>query len=370
MEVERKLEILGQAARFDVCMASCAGGRRRISAHRWLYPAVSPDGKIVKLLKVLMEGECRFGCLYCGNRGGFGVDVSFDVDELAKVFLSLWRSGLVNGLFLSSAVGGEADDVMCRMVATVERIRREGFGGYVHLKVLPGASEAAIEAAADVADRLSVNLEAPNQKSLSRIAPQKRYEDLRDRLCLVGDVLRKGIHRARSFTTQFIVGPGGETDESLLRCAEMVIKQGVGRVYFSAFQPIPHTPLEDEPPTPLDREMRLYQAEFLLRVYHFSTDDIPFNDGMLRRDVDVKLAVALANPHWFPVDVNTATFEELIRVPGIGPRSARRIVAARRKGRLRSLADLSALGAVSKRAAPFILFSGKHPVHTPSLLNI
>ena len=370
MDLERKLELLGQAARFDVCMAPCAGGRKRLTPYRWVYPAVTPDGKVVKLLKVLMHGECRYGCRYCGNRGGLGAGVSFGVDELARVFLSMWRAGLVNGLFLSSAVGGEPDDVMGQMVGVVERIRREGFGGYVHLKVLPGASEGSVEAAARVADRLSVNLEAPGQKALSKIAPQKSFKHLRRDLVTVTRVLRSRRLSARTITTQFMVGPGGETDLELIRCAEGLIRGlSLARVYFSAFTPIPSTPLEDAEPTPLTREVRLYQAEFLIRLYGFSASEIVFEGGMLRQDVDVKLATALAHPEWFPVDVNSADFRTLLRVPGIGLRSARRIVAARKEARLRGLSDLAALGTVAERAAPFVLFSGKRPLHTPSLFG-
>lgn len=367
MDTERKLEVLGQAARFDVCMSSCvAGGRKRDPLDkfkRWLYPASLPDGRVTHVLKILMSGECINNCAYCANRAGAGRDMSFTPDELAKAFYLMNRAGLAQGLFLSSAIATSPADQMGKMVATCEILRSKyRFRGYIHLKVLPGAPLTLLEAGAQYADRMSINFEATDDAALRSLAPSKNLDkDIRKRAQFIARLARNPRLRLHSHTTQFIVGATDETDAQFLKTAEDLIKEeSMSRIYFSAFNPVKGTPLEDAPPAPLIREVRLYQAEFLLRQYGFSTEELTLDaEGNLNKDTDVKYATALAHPEWFPVDVNTATRRQLLRVPGIGPRTASRIIKVRSAARLKGISDLRKMGAFVRRAAPFLLISGK-----------
>jgi putative DNA modification/repair radical SAM protein len=376
MEIEKKLEFLGKAAQYDLCGEACSPMVHRLKDDlgRWLYPAVLPDGKRVVLLKVLLTNACVNDCLYCANRAGRDCPrMAFTPEELASTFDALWRRGLVKGLFLSSAVDGKPDDVMARMVAVAEIIRRRyGFPGYIHLKVIPGASKAAVEALARWATRISVNLEAPSPEALKRIAPAKNFtENLFAPIAWIKELVEEGkVLLPAGQTTQFMVGPGGEKDQELLRLAQSLYRDfGLRRVYYSAFQPIPDTPFEDHPPTPAWRENRLYQADFLIRRYGFTVEELPFDsEGNLSREGDPKLLWALKHPEFFPVEINTADYYQLLRVPGIGPRSARRIISARRKGNINCLEDLKRLGIVTKRAAPFITLKGKKPTFQMSLI--
>jgi predicted DNA-binding helix-hairpin-helix protein len=262
---------------------------------------------------------------------------------------------------------------MERMIATAEILRKNYlYRGYIHLKIMPGASWGCVERATQVADRVSVNLEAPGQKWLRRLAPDKKLDDLLAPLLWVRRLLEDGderrVRRAGQ-TTQFVVGAAGEPDREILQTTERLYRElKLARVYFSAFQPLEGTPLEDQPATPLLREHRLYQTDFLFRRYGFALEELIFDqEGNLSLEADPKMAWALYHPHFFPVEVNQATKEELLRVPGIGPKSASRIIKGRRLGRLRTLEDLQSLGAVAKRAAPFITLSGKRPAFQLSL---
>jgi len=376
MEIQTKLEFLGKAAQYDLCGEACGteAHRQRDDLGRWIYPAVLPDGRRVALLKVLLTNVCVNDCYYCANRAGRDCPrLSFTPEELAAAFDAMWRKGLVKGLFLSSAIGGRPDEVMERMIATAELIRRRyGFPGYIHLKVIPGASREAIVAAARWATRISVNLEAPTPESLKRIAPGKDFfGSLFTPLKWVKELMEEGrIHLPAGQTTQFMVGPGGERDVQLLKLAQTLYREfGLQRVYYSAFQPIPDTPLESHPPTPAWREHRLYEADFLIRRYGFTVEELVFDEqGNLPHQDDPKMTWAKAHPEFFPVEVNRADYEELLRVPGIGPRSAKRIVRERKRGSFRYLEDLKRLGVVTKRAAPFITLEGKRPAFQMALL--
>ncbi len=367
MDTEKKLEVLGDAAKFDVCLSGCVAGGRKPDPldkyRRWLYPASLPDGRVTHILKVLMSGECVNDCAYCSNRAGSGIDVSFTPDELAKAFHLMNRAHLAHGLFLSSTIATSPAGQMEKMVATCEILREKyRFRGYIHLKALPGAPLHLIEAGARFADRMSINFEATADAALRSLAPNKDLSgDIRERAQFIARLARDPDLRLGSHTTQFIVGATRESDAQYLEAAEHLIKDdSMSRVYFSAFSPAKGTPLEDAPPAPLIREVRLYQAEHLLRLYGFSAGELALTaGGGLYHDTDVKLAAALGHPEWFPVDVNTASRAHLLRVPGIGPRSASRIVKARSKNRLTSLSDLKKMGAIARRAAPFILISGR-----------
>ena len=375
VDTRQKIEALGRSAQYDLCGEACGSEAIRVrdDLGRWVYPAVLPDGKRINLLKVLLTNACENDCYYCVNRASRNFRrISFTPEELAYAFDQMHRKGLVRGLFLSSGVCNAAR-TMDRMIATVELVRRRyAFPGYVHLKILPGATFAHVERAVQLANRVSVNLEAPNPERLARIAPPKDFtahllQPLHWATRLIEE--SKGKRASVSQTTQFVVGAADETDRELLSTTARLYREvALARVYFSAFQPIAGTPLEDHPPTPPLREHRLYQSDFLFRQYGFTFEDLVFDDaGNLPSEADPKLTWAQAHPERFPVEVNRASREELLRIPGIGPTSASRILKLRRQGKLCELSDLRKIGAVAKRAAPFVLLNGKQPPFQLSL---
>ena len=386
MDLVEKVEALGESAQYDACN-SCGlrESRRQDALGRWIYPAALPNGGRIRLLKVLLTNVCEKNCFYCGIRARRDVPrTSFTPDELARGFDQMNRAGLVDGLFLSSAVCRGADPTMDDMIACVELLRgRYAFSGYVHLKLLPGCSEAHVERAVQLAHRVSVNLEAPNAERLACIAPHKAFFDELTRPMEIASRLlqqtnppsvppaavggrgrgRGGALAPAGQTTQFVVGAAGESDQEILSTTWRLYRDlGLARAYFSAFQPVPGTPLEGVPPTPAWREHRLYQADWLLRFYGFGYDDLVFDaGGNLPRRADPKRLYGLRHPELFPVEVNRASRDELLRVPGIGPQSAARVLRARRLGKLRQLEDLAHTGADAARAAPFVLLDGKRP---------
>jgi len=372
MDVRDKVEILGRAAQYDLCGEACGteAHRRRDDLGRWIYPAVLPDGRRIALLKILLTNACERDCLYCANRASRDFRrVSFSPEELARLFDAMARRGLVQGLFLSSGVCGSAGQTMDRMIAAVEILRQHyGYSGYVHLKLLPGASPAHVERAVQLAQRVSVNLEAPNVERLRRVAPHKDFtRELLAPMVLAGRLIATGRGRLAPAgqTTQFVVGAAGESDWEILSTAVRLYRElGLRRAYYSAFQPVPGTPLEDHPPTPLWREHRLYQSDWLVRKYGFSLEELVFDaDGNLPREADPKEMWARAHPECFPVEVNTASREMLLRVPGIGPVSTARILRERRRGSFRDLAELRKIGVNTRRAAPYITLAGRQPPH-------
>ncbi len=369
MESIEKARLLGQAAQYDTC-ATCGTGahKQRDDLGHWIYPAKLPDGRTILLLKVLQTNVCENDCLYCATRkSANGPRVSFQPEELARLFMDMVQRGQVLGLFLSSGVAGGADRSMTRMIDTVTILRRRyDFRGYVHLKVMPGASRAAVEQAVRLADRVSVNLEAPTAGHLARIGPDKEFAtQIRARQQWIHEAAQAGRMLPAGQTTQFVVGAADESDREILTAAEELYRQvNLHRAYYSAFQPVPGTPLEHHPPTPLDREHRLYQADWLRRQYGFTFDELVFGaDGNLPLEADPKLLWAQAHPERFPIEVNTASREELLRIPGLGPRSVSRILQERRRGRLRAPEHLRALGAVVDRALPYILLDGRRPAY-------
>jgi len=375
VDIRQRIEVLGRAAQYDLCGEACGAEANRVrdDLGHWIYPAVLPDGKRVKLLKILLTNACENNCYYCANRASRNFQrLSFAPEELAYAFDQMHRKGLVQGLFLSSGVCNAAR-TMDRMIATIELVRRRyAFPGYVHLKILPGATFAHVERAVQLANRVSVNLEAPNPERLARIAPPKDFTaHLLQPLHWANRLIEegKGKHASVSQTTQFVVGAADETDRELLSTTARLYQQvDLARVYFSAFQPIADTPLEDHPPTPLLREHRLYQSDFLFRKYGFALEEFIFDDlGNLPSEADPKLMWAKAHPECFPVEVNRASREELLRVPGIGPISASRILKLRVQGKFCDLSHLRNIGAVAARAAPFILLDGKQPFFQLSL---
>jgi len=253
------------------------------------------------------------------------------------------------------------------MLATVELLRRKyAYHGYIHLKIMPGAERAQVERALSLADRVSVNLEGANAKRLASLAPRKDFEgQLLGAMGWVREITQAqgSLVKTPSLVTQFVVGPAGESDRELLATADQLYHDmKLTRAYYSGFNPVPDTPLAGAARTPDIREHRLYQADWLLRFYGFALGELPFDhNDALPSDVDPKLAWARQHLVGWPVEVNRASRRELLRVPGIGPRSADAILRARRQGRLRELGDLRALGAVANRAAPFVLLDGRRP---------
>jgi predicted DNA-binding helix-hairpin-helix protein len=333
----------------------------------FIHHAVMPGGKRIALLKTLLTSACERYCYYCPFRAGRDFRrATFSADEMARVFDEMSRRGQVEGLFLSSGIAGGGVRTQDKLIASAEIMRRKyNFRGYIHLKIMPGAEEEQIRRAMQLADRVSVNLEAPNTQRLAQLAPHKTFlEELVHPLRLV-EFIRREQGGGPSSTTQFVVGGADETDrELLLTSAQLLREARLSRVYFSKFNPVPGTPLENRPPEKPMREHRLYQSDFLLRQYGFRFDDLVFDQrGNLPLDTDPKVAWAKQHLVHTPVELNRAGKSELLRVPGIGPKTVDVILRARRKGRLRELTDLRKLGVISSRAAPFILLDGRRPAY-------
>ena len=332
---------------------------------RCIHNAILPNGKRIALLKTLLTSSCERDCAYCAFRDGRDFQrATFSPDELARLFIQLHQSGIAEGIFLSSAIVGGGANTQERILDAADLLRRRyAFRGYIHLKIMPGAEREQIDAGMRLADRVSVNLEAPNAKRLETLSPHKAFEEeLLQRLRWIEEI-RRERGGGPSSTTQFVVGAGEETDVELLSTTEYLYDQaGLSRAYFSGFRPVSDTPLADRPPVDPKREHRLYQSSFLLRDYGFTAEELPFGSGgNLPTEVDPKLAWAQAALADRPVEVNTADRSTLMRVPGIGPKGAERILRERRRGRLSDLSHLRKLGVVTKRAAPFVLLDGRRP---------
>jgi putative DNA modification/repair radical SAM protein len=370
VDLEQKLDMLGESAQYDLCNDCGSSARERDDLDRWIYHTSLPDGRRVRLLKMLLTNVCEMSCHYCCVRASRDVPrSSFEPEELARAFDRMNRADLVDGIFLSSAVCAGASRTMDRMIACVEMIRADyEFSGYVHLKLLPGVSEAHIERALQLAQRVSVNLEAPSPERLDRIAPQKNFYDELARPMRIAKRLIDASGRRLApagQTTQFVVGAAGEPDHEILSTTARLYRElDLRRAYFSAFHPVPDTPLDSMEPTPAWREHRLYQADWLLRFYGFGFSDLIFDtEGNLPRRADPKLMYAQAHPELYPLEVNRASKRELLRVPGLGPTSVGRILSWRRQGAFRELGDLKKAGAVAERAASYVLLDGKRPPH-------
>lgn len=366
MDRDQKIEILGRAAQYDICRGCGSdSSRHRNEMDRWIYPAVRPDGKRVSMLKVLQTNACANDCAYCVNRSRRDTRrVNFSSDELARTFDEMARANLVEGLFLSSGIWGSASQAMERMLATVEMVRkRYAFRGYVHLKILPGADDASIEAAVSMADRVSVNLEVPNAQRIGALSDKKDFRQELLAPLRKADEIRRQQDRRVSMTTQFVVGAAGESDRELVTSADWLYRNlHLARAYYSAFQPVRNTPLENHPGTPTWREHRLYQTDFLLRQYDFCVEEIVFDKkGHLPREADPKLLWARRHPEEYPIEVNTAGRKRLLRIPGIGPASVNKILKRRQQGTLRGFDHAGISETLAQRATPFVLFDGKRP---------
>ncbi|HWQ12792.1 MAG TPA: radical SAM protein [Roseiflexaceae bacterium] len=368
-DTQQKLAILGAEAADEVhdppATQSIQQGIRHPTG--FIYNATQEGGGTTRLFKVLQTNACRYACKYCFTSCAIRRKrTTFKPDELATTFISLSRERRVDGLFLSSGIVPDADTTMEKMLATVERLRlREGYTGYIHLKLIPGASFEYIERAVQLADRVSLNLEAPNQARLAHLAPDKEFAgSMWGRMAWAAELIRRarqeGRQAARSLTTQFVVGAVGESDRELLETVQRAHRElGLWRAYFSAFHPIERSPLQDQPAEDPTRALRLYQSDFMLRDYGFSFAELPFDErGLLPRDKTPKQAWAERHLHE-PVEINRAPRHILLRVPGIGPKSADKILAARREAHLRDLSQLRALGVTTGWAAPYVLLDGR-----------
>ena len=337
----------------------------------------SRGGGRTRLLRILMTNACSYNCAYCPMRRDREMPrMLLKPEELVRIFLGALRRGWVDGLFVTTGIPSNPVKVMDGLITALELLReRHGFAGYIHVKLVAGAEPAQIERLTSLASRVSLNLEAPCGQSLSRIAPEKSLPVALENLERVRSLVlhergaqahgrpRDPLHPggAAGMTMQFVVGATPDTDRAMIEtAARLQAGGGIHHTHFSAFRPITDTPMEDVPATPALREHRLYQADYLLHDYGFTADEVVFEPGgNLPLTLDPKAAWALAHPERFPVEVTRADYEALVRVPGIGPVAARRIMAERAAAILRGLTDLRALGVVTTRAAGFLTLRGR-----------
>ncbi|WP_434710679.1 putative DNA modification/repair radical SAM protein [Rhizobium sp. YTUHZ045] len=380
-----RLAILSDAAKYDASCASSGTEKRDSSASGGLGStegsgichAYAPDGRCISLLKILLTNFCIYDCAYCVNRSSSNVErARFTAEEVVWLTLEFYRRNYIEGLFLSSGIIRSSDYTMEELVRIVRELRvTHSFRGYIHLKAIPEASPHLIEEAGLHADRLSLNIELPTDSGITRFAPEKKpasirrsMGDLRLKIEAASEPTLKTRKRQRFVpagqSTQMIVGADGANDATILASSgRLYSSYGLKRVYYSAFSPIPdaskNLPLIKPP---LMREHRLYQADWLYRFYGFGIEEITASqaDGMLDLNLDPKLAWALANRGEFPVDINKSERERLLRVPGLGTKTVKAIVSARRFRRLR-LDDLSRLGVSIKKVQPFIAAEGWSP---------
>lgn len=373
MDMQDKLGVLGEAAQYDLCSTAGRPMPAGKDITRYISHVQPSHGRPMPVLKVLQTNACAKDCYYCPFRAGrrFRRE-TFKPEELADLTAQMYRTRIIKGLFLSSGVVGKDDYSMGQIITTAEILRQKyEFDGYLHLKIMPAASDAAIEAALSLADRVSVNLEAPNAERLARLTSTKEINrDLIAPLRRVKRLLDQTGQRV-SRTTQFVVGAAGESDREILATVHQLYREiGLARAYYSAFRPVSDTPLDGLPAENPRRQDRLYQADALIRLYNFDVDDIGLDEsGSLSLSEDPKLVWARRHPEQFPVEVNTASRTTLLRVPGIGPISADRIINWRRQGKFRNLGDLRRAGAIADRAAPFIMLDGRRPATQFSFWN-
>ncbi|MBC7365774.1 MAG: putative DNA modification/repair radical SAM protein [Undibacterium sp.] len=385
MNVSEKLAILADAAKYD---ASCASSGTTLRNSRdsggigsttaaGICHSYTPDGRCVSLLKILLTNYCVYDCLYCVNRVSSAVPrARFTIEEVVNLTLDFYRRNYIEGLFLSSGIIRNADYTMEQVVAVARTLRQvHGFKGYIHLKTIPEANQALIDEAGKWADRISINIELPTAADLQLLAPEKNQTRIEGAMSAIRERIdqskaeRRESAKAPLFapggqSTQMIVGATPTTDATILdRASQLYDRQGLRRVYYSAFSPIPDAssklPLIAPP---LVREHRLYQADWLLRFYEFKVDEITTGTAPnLDLEIDPKLSWALRNRQWFPVNLNSAPRHLLLRVPGLGVKTVDRLVQARRWQKIR-LHDLTRIRVSLKKVMPFI----ETLDHTPS----
>ena len=370
-DTHQKLEILSADAQYDLaCACSCNNeGRRRGGDGKWIYPVTLPNGGRSVLFKTLLSNVCTNDCKYCPLREQMDVRrCSLSPEETARVFLDYYNRREVFGLFLSSGVCASADATMEKLNRVAKLLRnKHRFRGYIHLKILPGASDAAIEEAVSLSSTVSLNIETPGEANLAKLSSKKRYiSDIIEPIRLISRLTARGARYERvKQTTQFIVGAAGEPDSEIVKyTAGLYERLKMHRIYFSAYQ----KGLGDESIAGekiglesagdiFMREHRLYQVDFLFRKYGFEESDIVFDEnGNLSLATDPKDAWALGHPEAFPVNVNCASKFELLRVPGLGPVTVKRILERRRISRIRYIEDVGKVGVRLKKASKYLSF--------------
>ncbi|MDE7074570.1 MAG: putative DNA modification/repair radical SAM protein, partial [Odoribacter sp.] len=375
-QVLEKLKILAESAKYDVSCASSGTSRNHRagsigSAAGWgICHSFAEDGRCISLLKIMLTNYCMYDCAYCINRRSNDLRrATFSVSELVELTIEFYRRNYIEGLFLSSGVVRNPDYTMERLVRVVKELRTtHRFNGYIHMKSIPGASPELVREAGLYADRLSVNIEIPNEESLRYLAPDKDFQSVFTPMKYIHQGVLESAEERRRYrhaprfapagqSTQMIVGATADTDRDILRLSSAFYKRpSMKRVYYSGFVPVNtydnRLPAVQQPP--IVRENRLYQADWLMRFYQFKVDEI-VNDAFpdLDLEVDPKLAWALRHPEQFPVDVNRADYEMLLRIPGIGVKSAKMIIVSRRYGRIGTY-QLKKMGVVLKKAQYFI----------------
>lgn len=378
--IDEKLRILSDAAKYDVSCSSSGSSRKNTSnglgnaAYSGICHSWSADGRCVSLLKILMTNHCIYDCKYCINRKSNDIERAIlTPDEIVRLTINFYRRNYIEGLFLSSGVIKNADYTMEQMIAVAKKLRlEENFNGYIHMKVIPGASQELIHEIGLYVDRVSVNIELAENKALKLLAPDKKPNDISTSMGLIRKNQIQNIEEKKLFkstpsfipagqTTQMIIGAGGESDFAILNRSENLYKNfGLKRVYYSAYVPVNKSGiLANTDAVPMVREHRIYQADWLLRFYNFKAEEIldeknPFIDPLL----DPKANWAVQNWHLFPMEINRASYKDLIRIPGIGVTSAKRIVMVRRYNVIK-YEHLKKLGVVIKRAKYFITVNGE-----------
>ena len=378
--IDEKLRILSDAAKYDVSCSSSGSSRKNTSnglgnaAYSGICHSWSADGRCVSLLKILMTNHCIYDCKYCINRKSNDIERAIlTPDEIVRLTINFYRRNYIEGLFLSSGVIKNADYTMEQMIAVAKKLRlEENFNGYIHMKVIPGASRELIHEIGLYVDRVSVNIELAENKALKLLAPDKKPTDISTSMGLIRKNQIQNIEEKKLFkstpsfipagqTTQMIIGAGGESDFAILNRSENLYKNfGLKRVYYSAYVPVNKSGiLANTDAVPMVREHRIYQADWLLRFYNFKAEEIldeknPFIDPLL----DPKANWAVQNWHLFPMEINRASYKDLIRIPGIGVTSAKRIVMVRRHNVIK-YEHLKKLGVVIKRAKYFITVNGE-----------
>lgn len=376
-----KLKILADAAKYDVSCSSSGlernnkagiGNSRSFGiCHSW-----AADGRCISLLKILLSNKCVYNCAYCVNRCSSEVKrASFEPEELASLTIEFYRRNYIEGLFISSAVERTPDNTMEKMLKVLQLLRNQHqFNGYIHAKIIPGTQQLLIDQIGMLADRISVNIELPSENSLQLLAPQKRLADIISPMSHIHNKIEENKSLKKQFkhthkfaaagqSTQMIIGASKENDYMILHSAQKMYQHyNLKRVYYSAYMPVVSSsllPAISSPP-PLKRENRLYQADWLLRFYGFKAEElIDTSFPFLDLDMDPKMAWALRNIHKFPMEINKASYEDLLRIPGIGVTSAYKIIAQRRSSAIR-YEHLAKMGIVLKRAKYFITCCGKY----------
>lgn len=382
MDLAKKLSLLADAAKYDASCSSSGSKAKRegpglgSTEGMGICHSYTPDGRCISLLKILFTNSCIYDCKYCINRISSDVErARFIVEEVVKLTMDFYRRNYIEGLFLSSGIIRDSDYTMEQIIAVAKNLREvQHFKGYIHLKTIPGASDALLAEAGLYADRLSVNIELPTEADLQKLAPEKKrasleanMDEVKTKALELKEDKKRGlkvpIFAPAGQSTQMIIGATPTPDRDILTTSSNLYgKYRLRRVYYSAFSPIPHADarLPGQAP-PLMREHRLYQADWLLRFYGFNVQEITPDDAPdLPGDIDPKTAWALRNPGFFPLDINRATKEQLLRIPGVGARSVQKILSIRRYHKI-TLTDLALLRVAMNRARPFIITADWRP---------